>query len=436
MYTDSQQRVSDQPLTAPAGAPAANYPTGGRESAAIGTIWWRRRLFRIGAPLAAVAFIAVAVAFGSSGGDAAAPGALPPPPEVSVAQVLSRQVRQWDDFTGRVAAIESVELRPRVSGYVERVAYVEGQEVHKGDLLFVIDARSYRAELERATAELARARSEAGLARSQDLRTQTLVAAQAASQEESDARRAALAQSVAAVHAAEAAVRRARLDLEFTEVRSPIDGRTGRAMVTAGNLAQADATLLTTVVSVDPVHVYFEGDEQTWLRYLGARDGERPAAGNPVRIGLANETGYPHAGLLDFLDNQVDPRTGTIRARAVVPNPDHSLTPGLFARVQMEGGEQIAALLIDEKAVLTDQDRKYVYVLGPGNTAVRKDIELGRRVDGLRVVNDGLDAGDKVIVRGVQKVFFAGMPVTPQLVAMDTQAPSSLRVAVSQAGTL
>ena len=364
-------------------------------------------------------------------GEKSADGAnMPPPPEVSVAQVVSRDVRQWDEFTGRVSAVETVELRPRVSGYVERVAYEEGQEVRKGDLLFLIDQRSYRAAFDRARAELERARSESKLAGSELARAQTLVDARAISGEEFDARNAAATQGNAAVRAAEAALDRARLDLEFTEVRAPIDGRAGRAVVTVGNLAQADTTLLTTLVSFDPVHVYFEADEQTYLGYNElARRGERGESRNPVRIGLANETGYPHSGTLDFTDNQVDSRTGTIRARAVVPNPDRVFTPGLFARVQLEGSGVFHALLVDDKAVLTDQDRKYVYVLGPGNTAVRRDIELGRMVGGLRVVSAGLEPADQVIVHGVQKVFVAGMPVTPQVIAMGDPPGTGQKVA-------
>jgi len=377
-----------------------------------------------------IALVAAALAaFGSGSGDEAGMGQMAPP-EVSVSTVLKQSVQPWDEFTGRVSAVESVELRARVSGYVERVAFEEGQFVRKGDLLFVIDPRTYRAEYERARADLARARSEAALARSQDERTQALVLARAASQEESDERSAAVDQSRAAVHAAEAALERARLDLGFTEVRAPIDGRAGRALITAGNLAQADSTLLTTVVSVDPVYVYFDTDEQTYLRYLAlSRSGERAASGNAVRIGLANEAGFPHAGTVDFVDNQVDASTGTMRARALVPNPDLLLTPGLFARVQVQAGDDRAALLIDDKAVLTDQDRKYVYVLGPGNAAVRKDIELGRTAGDLRVVTSGLAPGDQVIVNGVQKVFFEGMPVSPQRVAMGESPSSALRVA-------
>ena len=368
--------------------------------------------------------------------DEAADAAAPPPPAVSVAKVVAREFQPWDEFTGRVSAVETVELRPRVSGYIEQVAYEEGHEVRKGDLLFVIDQRRYRAAYDRAVAELERARSEARLAATELERAQTLLASRAISREEFDARRAAHTQGDASVRAAAAAVESARLDLQFTEVRSPIDGRAGRALVTVGNLAQADSTLLTTVVSLDPMYVYFEADEQTYLDYAdAARRGEHRTTSSPVRVGLANEAGYSHPGTVDFVDNQVDPRTGTIRARAVVPNADRSLTPGLFARVQLAGGNRQSALLIDEKAVLTDQDRKYVYVVGPDNVAVRKDVVLGRKAGDLRVVDRGLESDDVVIVHGVQKVFFAGMPVAPQQIVMGEAAPDALRMAATPASS-
>src|SRR5688572_6613980 len=316
-----------------------------------------------------------------------------PAAQVSVAPVLAKKVAHWDEFTGRVTAVETVELRPRVGGYIERVNYQEGQEVKKGQVLFVIDARTYRAELDRAEAELSRARSRAALTESELARARKLADARAISTEELEQRRATTSQAKSDVHAAEAQVAVARLNMEFTQVRAPIDGLAGRAMVTTGNLASPDATVLTTVVSLNPVHVYFEGDEQTYLRYNEmARDGGRPSsrdARNPVRVGLASEEGYPHKGVVDFLDNQVDPSTGTIRARAVLDNTDRVFTPGLFARVQLIGSEPESALLIDDNAVLTDQDRKYVYVLGADNTAVRKDVTLGRIIDGLRVVESG-----------------------------------------------
>ncbi len=384
-----------------------------------------------GVPHGAAALAAALAALLAACTSEAAPTAgLPPPPEVSVATVAAKSVRQLDEFTGRVVAVETVELRPRVSGYVQRVAYAEGEEVRKGDLLFAIDPRPYRAALDRAQADLARAQAEARLARTQDARAQSLIEARAISKEEFETRRAATAQGNAAVRAAEAAVTAAQLDLQFTSVRAPIDGRAGRALATTGNLAQADTTLLTTLVSQDPVHVYFETDEQTYLRYQQlARDGTRAGAGNPVRVGLANESGYPHPGTLDFTDNQVDPATGTIRARAVLRNPDRAFTPGLFARVQIEGSGEFSALLIDDKALLTDQDRKYVYVLGAQNKAERRDVVLGAQIDGLRVVRSGLKPGDRVIVNGVQKVFMPGMPVQPKTVAMGADGPTPAKVA-------
>ena len=377
--------------------------------------------FRLRARLALGALsvaLATALAVSACGGPASAQQAQPAP-EVGVAEVVTRSVREWDAFTGRIVAVESVELRPRVSGYVQRVAYEEGAEVAKGDLLFVIDPRPYKATLDRALADLARARAESDLARSQHARAQALIEAQAISREEFETRRAGTAQGNAGVRAAEAAVAAARLDLQFTEIRAPVAGRAGRALATEGNLAQADATLLTTVVSQDPVHVHFEADERAFLRYQAlARAGERTTTRNAVRVGLADEDGYPHAGTVDFIDNQVDPATGTVRARAVLPNPDRVFTPGLFARVQLEGSAEADALLVDDKAVLTDQDRKYVYVLGQDDTAQRRDIEPGRLVDGLRVVQSGLAAGDRVIVSGVQRVFMPGMPVAPKQMAM------------------
>ena len=381
-------------------------------------------------PLLGVLAAAVLAACSSQ----AAPGAdSAPPPEVSVAQVMERSVVPWDEYTGRVVAAQTVQMRPRVSGYIDRVVFTEGAEVKKGDLLFVIDQRPYRAALERAQAQLAQARSEAKLAASRDARSTELLEANAVSREEYEARRANSAQASAAVRAAEAAVDAARLDLQFTEVRAPIDGRAGRALATAGNLVQADTTLLTTVVSLDPVHVYFEADERSFLKYQAlARNGKRSSGGNPVRVGLANERGYPHAGEVDFTDNQVDPGTGTIRTRAVVPNPERVFVPGLYARVRLQAGDAGGALLVDERAVMTDQDRKYVYVLGADNQAERRDISLGRAIDGMRVVQDGLAPEDRVIVHGLQKVFFPGMPVTPVPIEMGEPAPQ-VQVAVTAA---
>ena len=358
----------------------------------------------------------------------------PPPPEVDAAQVVVKPVRQWDEFSGRIAATDAVDVRARVSGYIDRIAFKEGNEVKAGDLLFVIDPRPYRAAYDSAVAQLAGARAAEQLAQEQEKRAQDLIAAKAISREEFDTRRAGSTQSNADVRAAEAAVATAKLNLDFTEVRSPIAGRVSRAMLTLGNLAQADQSVLTSVVSQDPVYVYFQPDEQTFLRYAElARKGERAKSANPVRVGLATDKDYPYTGTMNFINNQVDPATGTINLRAVVPNPDRIFTPGLYARVQLEGSADLTAILIDDKAVMTDQDHKYVYVVGPENKAVRKDVTLGGFADELRIVRSGLDANDKVIVAGLQKVFAPNTSVKPKIVAMGALPLPPAAVVVSAA---
>ena len=393
--------------------------------------------------LATVSALALAILTACSGSQAGEAGA-PPPPEVSAAPVLMKAVSQWDDFSGRVEAVESVELRPRVSGYIDKVNYVEGQEVRKGDVLFTIDARSYQAEHDRARAEVARARTQATLARSESERAKRLSDQQAISTETWEQRRSAADQAGAQVQAAQAALDAAALNLEFTKVRAPISGRAGRAMVTAGNLVTAGdaASVLTTLVSLEKVHVYFDADESTFLRYAQmARKGTRPSERDgalPVRIGLSGEEGYPHQGTVDFLDNQVARTTGTIRVRALLDNADRQFTPGLFARVQLLGSGQFNAMLIDEKAVLTDQDRKYVYVVDKEGKAQRRDIQLGRSAEGLRIVESGLTQGDRVVIGGVQKIFMPGMPVQAKAVAMQpATAPAApgAAPAAARAGT-
>jgi membrane fusion protein, multidrug efflux system len=293
--------------------------------------------------------------------------------------------------------------------------------------MFTIDPRSYKAEFDRAQADLTRARSREALARSESERARKLAEAKVISTEMYDQRAAALTQAASDIRAADAQVAIARLNLSYTQVRAPVAGRAGRALVTTGNLAAPDATVLTTLVSLDPMHVYFEGDESTYLRYAASvRTGEQASprvAHTPVRIGLANETGFPHAGYVDFVDNQLDAGTGTIRARAVVDNASRVFTPGLFARVQMLGGAARPTMLIDDKAVLTDQDRKFVYVLGPDNTAQRRDVQLAGLHEALRIVTSGLKPGDRVIVHGVQKVFAPGMKVQPTDITMGDPAP-------------
>lgn len=353
-----------------------------------------------------------------------AQNAPPPPPEVSAAPVLIKPVSQWDNFNGRVEAVQSVQLRPRVSGYIDAVNYREGDEVRKGQVLFTIDDRSYRAALEQAKAELARARSQASLARSESGRSEKLIGTQAISRETWEQRRSAASQAQADVLAAEAAVDMAQLNLDFTRVTAPIDGRASRAMITAGNLVTAgdSASVLTTLVSQQQMYVYFDVDENTFLNYQAmARQGQQRHA-LPVEIALVGEQGFPHQGKIDFLDNQLTASTGTIRMRALLDNQQRQFTPGLFARVRLSGSAQFEAVLIDDKAVLTDQDRKYVYVVDGEGKAQRRDIQPGAMADGLRIVKSGLQSGDKVIIAGLQKVFMPGMPVTAQQVAMRAAA--------------
>jgi multidrug efflux system membrane fusion protein len=332
------------------------------------------------------------------------------PAKVGVATVVTRPIRLADEFNGRVEAIRAVEIRPRVSGYIDQVAYIEGTEVKAGDVLFVIDPRPCRDALKSAQAHLESARSGARLAQSRYLRDRELIGMHAVSQQDFDQSQASRQQSVADLHAAEAAVATARLNLGFTEVRAPVAGRAGRALLTSGNLVQADQTMLTTVVSQNAMYVYFDCDENSYLRYGAGRQGTDTV----LRVELADESNFPRTGRIDFLDNRLDPSTGTIRARAVVRNDDRKLTPGLFARVSFESGAPVQSRLVDERAVLTDQDHRYVYVLGEGNKAIRRDVVVGRTVGGMRIVRSGLDAGDRVIVSGLQKIYFSGMPVTPE----------------------
>jgi RND family efflux transporter MFP subunit len=362
---------------------------------------------------------------GNSGRGAAA---APPPPQVSVAKVLERRVKDWDEFTGRMQAVETVEIRPRVSGYIDRVAFTEGGQVKRGDLLFVVDPRPYQADADRAAADLQRYKTSLELARIELTRVQRLKDTGAVSQEELDERKSTVAQAEANSAGAAATLQAARLNLEFTRVTSPITGRVSRAEVTRGNLVTGGSnggTLLTSVVSMDPMYLYFEGDEQAYLRYgQMARSGERPSsrdAANPVRVGLANEEGFPHTGQVDFVDNQLNPQTGTIRARAVLENKDGVYTPGMFARVQLLASSEYSAILIDDRAVNTDQNQKYVFVLGANNQVEYRRVKLGRVIDGLRIVREGLKPGDVIVVNGAQRVH-PGITVTPQTVPMGTDA--------------
>jgi RND family efflux transporter MFP subunit len=364
------------------------------------------------------------------------PAPATPLPEVTVAPVVDQSISESDEFTGHFEAVQSVEVRPRVTGFVQRVTFSEGATVRQGDPLFVIDPRPYEAEVARAQAVLEQARTRQGLAQQELERAKRLVSTQAISGEELDGRTSGLAEGGATVRAAEAALRSARLNLEWTTVRAPITGRVGRAEITAGNLVQAGSSTgspLTRIVSLDPIYVYFDSDEQVYLKNakaftaLRSVPGARPAP-RPVLVGLANEAGFPHAGTLDFVDNQVDRTAGTIRVRAVVPNPSHLFAPGLFARVRLAGGQTRQASLIQDGSVGTDQDRKFVLVLKPDSTVEYRAITVGRVVDGLRIVESGLKPGENVVINGQLRVR-PGMKVAAKhsamLVAATASAPAA-----------
>lgn len=370
--------------------------------------------------------VLLALVTGCRAGNADQAAAPPPAPEVSVAEVAVSDWHASQQFTGRLRAKDTVELRPRVGGYVEAVLFEEGSPVEAGTPLFQIDPRPYRAEVVRLTAERARARAELTLARSNEARAVRLLAENAISTEEHD--NLATAQSIAGARlgAVEAALDTAELNLEFTTVRAPIAGRLSRALITEGNLVDG-STLLTTLVSDDPIHAYFDADEQSYLDYVHSRPGlgeetaGKPAEKPAVRVGLINEEGYPHEGVLDFIDNRVDPVSGTIRGRAVLDNTDGYFTPGLFVRLQLVSPESRQVALVDDRAIGTDLDRKFVLVVDEQNVAQYRQVETGPLVDDLRVILSGLEEGEVVIVNGLQRVR-PGMPVAPARVAMSRTA--------------
>jgi RND family efflux transporter MFP subunit len=352
----------------------------------------------------------------------------PPAPRVSVAKVLERSITEFDEFTGRFQAVERVEVRPRVAGYIAAVSFEEGREVKKGDVLFTIDARPYEAEHKRAKAELARARTQQQLAQSERERATKLLEQRAISREEFDSRVSGSEQAVANVQAAEAALDAAELNLTFTRVRAPISGLVGRAEITAGNLVTSGQTLLTTVVSVDPIYVEFEGDERVFLKYAAlARTGDLDntrESSSPVYVGLADETDTPHEGKLVFLDNALDPETGTIRVRAQLANADRRFTPGMFARVKLAGSGRYDAKLINDSAIGTDQNVRYVFAVDADNKVQYRAVKLGPVVDGMRVVREGLNVGELIVVNGLQRVR-PGTVIAPQLVAMGPRSRDS-----------
>lgn len=340
-----------------------------------------------------------------------------PPPAVTVAKPVSKRIIDHSDFTGQMAAVDNVDIRPRVSGYIDRIVFKEGDLVNVGDLLEVIDPRPYQATLDQATANFRQAEAqqklnEANFARAQDLRAKNVIATQ-----DYDTAVAQKNQSEAQVLAAQAAVEAAQLNLNFTQIKAPIAGRISREQVTVGNLVQADQTTLTNIVSVDPIYAYAEVDENTVLRFeqLIAQGSVVDArqAQVPISIALGDQKEFSHQGVIDFIDNKVDPSTGTLQIRGKFPNPDGMLLPGMFVRVRVPTSKPYDALLIADQAVISDQGLKFVYVVTPDKTVNQVRVTLGPLVDNLRVVREGLKPDDEVIVDGIIKAR-PGAPVRPE----------------------
>jgi len=343
-----------------------------------------------------------------------------PPPPVTVSQPVKRTVTDWDEFTGRFDAVEEVQVRPRVGGYVTSVEFKDGDIVHAGDLLYVIDSRPFEAVAEQANGQLSDARAKVELAKRELDRSLSLTLNQTVTESTVDQRRQALQAAHAAEMQAEGALKAAQLNVEFTHVLAPITGRVSRHLVTPGNLVQGSdtgtSTLLTTIVSLDPIYVYFDVDEATYQRnsklwFEGKRPSSRDTA-NPIQVTLTGETKPSHDGKMDFLDNRLDVSTGTLRSRAIVPNKDLSVLPGQFGRVRLIGSSPYEALLITDTAVATDQSRKIVFVVKDDDTVEARAVTLGPLDEGLRVIRDGLKADDRVIVDGIQRAR-VGAKVTP-----------------------
>ena len=375
-----------------------------------------------------IAGLAAAVLSGCDNATANTAGAASAAPPITAALVIEKPVTETQEFSGRLEAVERVDIRARVGGFITQVYFKPGSLVKKGDLLFEIDPRPFQAEVSRAEAAANSAKARADLAKLELDRAERLLADKAIAQREFDEKASSLKELDANVRAAQASLQAARLNIAYTKVQSPITGRVSKAEITTGNLVDQTA-ILTSVVSNNPIYATFDGDEATYLRV--GRDAHKGAP-VPVKVGLANETGFPHEGKLEFVDNRLDAETGSVRMRATFNNDDNILVPGLFARVQLGGsaGGQTKAILINDRAVGTDQNRKFVYVISADNKAQYRPVELGPTVDGLRIVRSGVKPGEKIVVNGLQRVML-GATVNAQLVTMEASRKTELKVAAT-----
>lgn len=366
-----------------------------------------------------IAAAAVALAFLQGCNRQPPPQHQMPPPNVTVAKPERRKVVEWDQYTGRLEAKETVEIRPRVSGWLDAIHFSEGKDVKEGDLLFTIDPRPYQIAADRAEAEFLRAQSREMQTKNEFARVKKLVESRAISEEDFDARAKAFAEAQSSARASKAAVDMAKLDMAFTEVRAPISGRISRAMITKGNLVSSGvggsgATLLTTLVSTSPIYLYVDVDEASSLRYRRLfAEGKRASALEshiPCEMALGDEEGWPHKGVVDFVDNRVDPNTGTIRARAVFETEGRPLAPGFFAKLRLPGSEEYTAVLVPESSIGSDQANRFVFVVNEKGVSEVKPVKLGAVFDGMRVVREGLKGDEDVIINGQARVR-PGIPV-------------------------
>ncbi|KMJ14623.1 hypothetical protein SN04_01523 [Serratia marcescens] len=360
---------------------------------------------------------AVSIAFAVAGCNDSAPSATaPPPPAVPVAEVLVRPVTPFVEFSGSLTAVQRVELRPRVAGYIQAVNVPEGRVIEKGHPLFRIDPRPFQAALDAAAARLQEAEATATLAQADFARARTLFNQKVIAREPFDAATAAMNVSKARVNAAKAALTAAQLDMTFTRVTAPIAGRVGRTLITEGNYVASGVTALTTIVSVNPLHVYFDVDERTYLQSLTAWRDKTATHEIKVMTALIGDKTYSRPGRVDFIANAAERTTGTVRLRAVIDNPDGRLSPGLFAKIKLETGAPQAKVLIADRSIGTDQSRRYVLVVDKNNKTEYRPVELGPVVDGMRVIERGLQPGERIVVKGLVR---PGMAVTPRPTMID-----------------